>query len=226
MQVLRDVVAAVAGADDERALARPCGSVVVLARMQHLAAESAQRRDLRQVGNAAHAGRHHQMPRMHFALLALRRAHDGRPPFGGYVVRAAFELAARPVVELHRLDVGLEPVGELVLGDVDGPVRRERHVGQVIHVHLVMQGERVVAPPPVVADARPAIDDEGIDAELAKPGGDRQTRLAATDDEHVRVAAAVVARGLAQVGPGRSAEVAGVAVTARPAAAGALFVAL
>jgi len=46
-----------------------------------------------------------------------------------------------------------------------------------------MQRERVVAPPPVVADARPAIGDEGIDAELAKPRGDRQTRLAATDDE-------------------------------------------
>ena len=118
--------------------------------------EISQRRDVREVRNAAHAGRHDDVPRMHLALACRRRgAASTDQRCSSVVVGAALEFGAGPVVELHAFDIGLEPAGELVLRDVGRPVRRERHVRQVVDLHLVVQGERVVALAPVVADARP-----------------------------------------------------------------------
>ena len=76
VQVLRDVVAAVASADDKGALALPCLAIVVLAGVQDLAAEARQRRDVRQARNAADAGGHDHVSRMH---LAWCRPPDGAP---------------------------------------------------------------------------------------------------------------------------------------------------
>ena len=69
-----------------------------------------------------------------------------------------------------------------------GQRRRERHVGQVVDLDLVVQRERVVALAPVVADALVLVDDERVDADLPEPGRDGQTRLAAADDQHRRLA--------------------------------------
>ena len=95
------------------------------------------------------------MTRMHDCAAAVGAAqrHVQRPSL--LVVAAALELGAGPEIQLHALDIGLEPVGELVLRDVGRPGRRKRHVGQVIDLHLVVQRQRVVALAPVVADARP-----------------------------------------------------------------------
>jgi hypothetical protein len=158
VQVLGDVVAAVAGTYHEDVPAPPGFAVVVLAGVEDRAGEVAQTRDVRQVRDAADAGRHDDVARAHLPRAAFAAQQDG-PALLLLVVRAALERGGGPVVELQRLDIGLEPAGELVLGNVGRPARRKRHVGQVVDVHLVVQGERMVAPAPVVADARPAVDD-------------------------------------------------------------------
>ena len=128
---------------------------------------------------------------MHLALRAVDASQRNGPALLLLIVRAALELGAGPVIELHRFHVGLEPAGELVLRDVDRPVRRKRHVRQMVHVHLVVQRERVVALAPVVADARPAIDDQRIDLQLCKARGDREPGLPAAHHEHHRIALVV-----------------------------------
>ena len=92
------------------------------------------------------------------------------------IVAAAGQLRPRPEVQLETLDVGFEPVGQLVLGNEDRPGRRKRHQRQVIDVHFVVQGERVVAQAPVVADALVAVDDQRVDAESVEPRRDRRAR--------------------------------------------------
>ena len=154
-----------------------------------------------------------------------RRKRDG-PALLFLVVAAAQEFRAGPVVELHALDVGLEPVGELVLRNVGRPVRRERHVRQVIDLHLIVQRQRVVAVAPVVADARLAVDDQRVDLQLRQPRRDRQPRLPAADHQHVRVAVRIGLRRLAQVEPVRPAEIARIALPGRARAADGLLVAL
>ena len=106
------------------------------------------------------------MARMHGARAAVGAAQHHRPASFGLVVAAALEFGAGPEVQLHGFDIGLEPVGELVLGDIDRPVRRERHVGQVVDLHLIVQRQRMIALAPVVADARLAVDDQRIDLQL------------------------------------------------------------
>src|SRR3954464_6154164 len=122
------------------------------------------------------------MTRMHFAPGAFRLTEHHRPTSFGFVVSAAFKLRAGPEVEFHGLDVGFEPVGELVFGNVDRPVRRERHIGQVVDLHLIVQGQRVIALAPVVTDARLAIDNEGIDLQLLETRGDANTGLPSAYD--------------------------------------------
>src|SRR5262245_32431460 len=73
-QILRNIMAAVAGADDENALALPLLTVVVLAGVQDRAAEGPQRRDIGKVRNAADAGGHHDVARTQLPLRAIRAA--------------------------------------------------------------------------------------------------------------------------------------------------------
>ena len=56
MEVLRNIVAAVAGADDQGVPALPCLAVAVLAGVQDRAAEVWQRRDIGEARDAADAG--------------------------------------------------------------------------------------------------------------------------------------------------------------------------
>ena len=163
---------------------------------------------------------------MHRARRPVGAAQRDRPPPFAFVVRAARELGARPVVELHAFHIGLEPVGELVLGNVGRPVRRKRHVGQVIDLHLVVQGQRVIAVAPVVADARLAIDDQGVDLQLGEPRRDRKPGLAAADHQHGRIAIGIRGRSLAQVEPVRSAEIARIGLAGRTRAPDVLLVPL
>ncbi len=226
MQVLRDVVAAVAGADHQRALTLPFLAVGVAAGMQHRAFEILQRRNLRQVRNAADAGGHHDMPRMHFARRAVGAAQRHVPALLRLVIRAAREFGAGPEVELHAFDIALEPVGELVLRNVGRPVRRKRHIGQVVDLHLVVQRQRVIAFAPVVADARLAVDDQRVDPQLLEARGDRKSGMAAADHQHDRIAVGIFGIGLAQVEPVGAAEIPRIGVAARPRHAELLLVAL
>src|SRR6185503_5235984 len=139
VQVLRDIVTAVAGTDDDGAPALPRLAVLVLAGMNDGPGKIPQGRDVRNARDAAHAGCEHYVPRMELALRAVRAAHHDRPALRLIVVHAALEIGAGPVIELHAFRVGLEPVGELVLRDVDRPARRKGHVRQVIDVYLVVQ---------------------------------------------------------------------------------------
>src|SRR6266702_6889444 len=109
-EILRDVVDAVAGADDDGALALPALAVLVAARMQQRAFEIVEGRNVGLVGDAADAGRHHHVARMHAALAAVGAPQRDRPALPSVVVGAALELGAGPEVQLHGIDVSLEPV--------------------------------------------------------------------------------------------------------------------
>ena len=84
--------------------------------------------DIRHVRDAADAGRHDDMARAKGPSAAVASAKRRRPGSAGVVIGRLGQLMAGPEIQLHRFHVELEPVGELVLGDVDGPVRRKRHV--------------------------------------------------------------------------------------------------
>ena len=150
---------------------------------------------------------------------------DG-PSLRFFIVCAAQESCTGPIVQLHRLHIGFEPGGELVLRNVGRPVRRERHVGQVIDVHLIVQGERMITLAPVVPDARLAIDDQRIDAELRETRRDRQPGLTAADDQHGGVAVLVDGGSLAQIEPIGSAEITRIGLALRPRLPDMLLVAL
>ena len=68
VQVLRNIVTAVAGADDEDVLPFPGLAIVVLAGVENLPAEVAQGRDIGKVRNAADAGSHDYMSRTYLPL--------------------------------------------------------------------------------------------------------------------------------------------------------------
>src|SRR5262245_63108185 len=99
-------MAAVAGADDKDILALPFLGVVVLAGVQNLAAEAAQRRDIRKVRNAADSGSHDDVSRTHLPLSAVPPTEHNGPSFFSFVIRAALEFRGRPVVKLPAFHVG------------------------------------------------------------------------------------------------------------------------
>ena len=76
-------------------------------------------------------------------------------------------------------------------------------------MHFVVQGQRVVAFAPVVANAGFAVDDEGVDAEAGEAGSDAEAGLAAADDDDGGVVVSVGASAVALVEPVLGAEVAG-----------------
>src|SRR3990172_6726620 len=102
--------------------------------------------------------------------------------------------------EVIRLGVRLEVVGDLVLGDESVAFRRERHAGQPVVARRGEQQQRVPPLAPCVADAFVGVEDHEVDAALGELVPDRQSRLAASDDDGVEVLVA----GLVQsVGHGR-----------------------
>ena len=123
---------------------------------------------IRRVRDAAHAGRKDEMARAHDAFRSVAPAQRDAP-FGALIVIGSCDkFSVGPEIELHRLDIGFEPVGELVLRDVDGKCRRKRQIGQVVDVHFIVQRQRMIARAPVVADASMPIDDQRVDAKLMK----------------------------------------------------------
>ena len=216
VQVLRNIVAAVAGADDEDVLALPRLAVVVLAGVQNLAAEVAQRRDIRKARNAADSGRHDDVSRMHLPLRAVRATQHDRPSPFSFVVGAALEFGGRPVVELHAFHIGLEPAGKFVFGNVGRPVRRKRHVRKVIDLHLVVQGQRVIAIAPVVADALFTVHDQRIDLQLRQACGDRKSGLSPAHDQHNRIPVDILGSGFPEIEPVGAAKIARIGLTLGP----------
>src|SRR5277367_5283525 len=122
-------MAAVASADDQDALAPPRLAVFVLAGVQNLAAEVAQRRNIGKARNAAYSSGDDDMLRTHFPFCAVGPTEHYGPSLLALVVLAALEFAGRPIVELHAFHIGLEPRGKFVFGDVSRPSWRKRHVG-------------------------------------------------------------------------------------------------
>src|SRR5262245_1360594 len=136
------------------------------------------------------------------------------------------EFCVRPVVELHRFSVGVEPVRKLVLRNVDGPVRGEWHVGQVVHVHLVVQRQGVVATAPVVAHAGPPVHDERVDAALGEPRSGGKTSLPTTYYEYCGFFLFKFSLFPAPIQPIGPSEIPRIGAPARPERADLLLVAL
>ena len=149
----------------------------------------------------------------------------GGPAAVGVVVAAASEFGVRPAVQLHRFRVHLQPVPQHVLGDIFRPGRRERHIGQVVDLDLIVQSQRMIPHPPVVADARKLIDHQRIDIQLAKARRDRQAVLAAADNQHLRIAVGVCSRLVPLIQPVQAAEIPRIGVAAGPARADPFLVA-
>ena len=188
VQVLRDIVGAGAGAEHQHVALAPLSAIAELARMQHRSAKARERWNLRQIRRAADAGGQDDVARSHLAQAAVGQSHACRPAMRLRIEARAFERGAGPEIDFHRLDIGLQPVGELVLGQVERPAGGERNVGQVVTVHLVVQLQAVIAQPPVVADPFLAVDHQGIDAQLHQACGGGDAGMTAADDQHRRVA--------------------------------------
>ena len=97
LQVLRHIVGAGAGADDQDAFVLAALRAGIGAGMDDLALELVERRDCRQVGDAGDAGGHNHMSRPQGAGAAgLFQLH--RPAAVGLVVSAAAEFGFRPEI--------------------------------------------------------------------------------------------------------------------------------
>ena len=174
-------------------------------------------REVRDDRTPAHAGGEHQLLRAQHHRLALTLDRNG-PLLRGVVVVRALRLGVAPVVELHDLGVGLEPVGDLVLRREHRPVVRELQVRQVVVPDGVVQAEALVAAAPLVAGASTLVDDDGRHAELPQPRREADATLAAADHEHVRLLGDTEFRRLllAFLGPRRAALVGAVLRALRP----------
>ena len=58
----------------------------------------------------------------------------------------------------------------------------------MVAVHLVVQLEPMVAQPPIIADPRHAIHDQGFDIQRTKPGGSGDAGMPATHNQYRRIA--------------------------------------
>ena len=77
----------------------------------------------------------------------------------------------------------------------------------MVDPHRVVQAQRLVAAPPLVAQPGMPVDDEMRDVELAQPGAQRDPALPAADDDHVGLGgpAQLLGLGLPALEPGPSA---------------------
>jgi hypothetical protein len=104
--------------------------------------------------------------------LAVRSGSlDGSGPLACSIVpRTREELRLHPNIELERLCVGFEPLGELVLWGEDGPVIREWDVGHVVIPDRVVKDQLMVSLAPIISDSIVAVDNKGRDAEHLEAG--------------------------------------------------------
>ena len=71
----------------------------------------------------------------------------------------------------------------------------------MVDLHLVVQGQRVIAVAPVVTDALLAVNDQGVDLQLTQACGDRKPGLAPADDQHNRISLDVFGGGFPEIEP-------------------------
>ena len=93
----------------------------------------------------------------------------------------------------------------------------------MIDLHLVVQGEGVIALAPVVTNPGMAVDHQRVHVQLREPRSNRQAGLPAADYQYRGVPVFVGHCGLAQVEPVGAAKVSGVGVACRPCFAHVLF---
>jgi hypothetical protein len=129
------------------------------------------------------------MLRTQQANAAVGAPDSRHPGLRRLVVFGALKRGPGPEIDLHALDIGFEPVGDLVLGDVIRPVRRERHVAEVIDRRLVVQLEAVIAQPPVVADTLLLVDHKRIEAQPLQLDRSGNPGMPAADHQNIRLAA-------------------------------------
>ena len=190
-KILRHVVTAVAGADDDGGFAPPVFAIRVATGMDDLAGERIQARQIRHVRNAADARRHDDVFWRERANATFRVAQNGGPSPPVVIEARLDQFGPGPEIQLHRLDVMFEPVGEFVFRNVDRPVRRERHVRQMIDMHLIVQRQGMIALAPVVADAGVPVDDQRVDAKLGQARRNREASLTAAHDQNRRIAVGI-----------------------------------
>ena len=58
----------------------------------------------------------------------------------------------------------------------------------MVAVHLIVQLEAMIAQPPIIADPRHAIHDQGFDIERTKPGSGGNAGMPAANNQHRRIA--------------------------------------
>ena len=223
IQVLCNVMTAVARPEDQHVALGPIGTFPEFTGMQDLSGKVRQARNIRPIGNAADTSRHDDMAWMDLPCAAVGQTQHHGPPLVLLVVGAASELGAGPEIELHDFDVGLEPAGDLVLGDVGRPVRREGQVGQMIDLYLIVQGQCMVPVAPVVPDAFFAINDERIDLQLRQLRCDGQPRVSSADHKDRRIPVGIGDGGLPLVEPVRSPEIPGIGLACWPGIANCCF---
>src|SRR5690606_14516196 len=132
VQVLRHVVAAGAGTDDDGALANVLRALPVLLGVDDIPAEVVKSGDVGHSRDSGDPSRHHHVAWMHDAPRAVSTLEWYVPPLLYLVVLAAAELGPSPDVDLHRLGVELEPVPQLVLWHVHRPGVGEGEIRQVV----------------------------------------------------------------------------------------------
>jgi hypothetical protein len=71
-----------------------------------------------------------------------------------------------------------------------------------------MQNQGVIALAPIVADARFAVDDQRIDAQLGEARSGRKPGLASTDNQRGRIVVSVLSGSPSEIEPIRPAKVA------------------
>src|ERR1700751_3577968 len=114
MQVLRNIVPAIARTDDKNILTFPSVTVGVLAGVQDLAGEIAQGGDVRGSRHAPDACGRDDVSRVYFAFGTVSAPKHNRPPLRFLVVGAALKFGSRPEIELHAFRIGFKPTGNFV----------------------------------------------------------------------------------------------------------------
>src|SRR6266478_4160258 len=207
LQFLADVMRAGAGSKHDRRPATPFLAARESTGVENLAGKILQRLDCGNVGGAADAGREHDVPGSKGTGGAVSSSDMCRPSLFGLIVFGVVECRSGPEIDLHDVDVALEPVRDFVLRDVIRKGRRKWQVTEMIDRRLVVELEAAVAQPPIVADAPGFIDDQRIEADAFQFDRRRNTGMAATDDENVGLAIVERDLGLPLVEPVATCEI-------------------
>ena len=129
MQILRNVMRAGAGAENINRLALPFRAILEARGMHNLPLEAIKCGNIRQARRAADAGCHDDVARAHDAFAAISLLQPCHPALRRRIIRGTFETRFGPEIYLHCLDIGFEPIGDLVLRDIFRPGLRKGQEG-------------------------------------------------------------------------------------------------